>query len=158
MKKKILIIDDDASVRSSLKNILTASGYDLAVAPDGDSAQSEFAQADLLILDLNLPIQDGWDILGQVNSGYPLLPVIVITGLADQLDEHTIPGASAFLEKPIEVPALLETIEHLLNRTPEERLAQSNAFSEPWQLRSTPLGGERRGKGYPHTLKRFKTP
>src|SRR6185437_9918863 len=121
MKKRILIIDDDASIRSSLEKILTENGYQLTVAADGDSAQSEFAQADLLILDLNLPIQDGWDILGQVSAGYPLLPVIVITGLADQLDERAIPGASAFLEKPIEVPLLLETVERLLKQSPVER-------------------------------------
>jgi DNA-binding NtrC family response regulator len=156
MKKRILIIDDDASIRSSLKNILMASGYDLAVAEDGDSAQSEFAQADLLILDLNLPVQDGWDILGQVNAGYPLLPVIVITGLANQLDEQMIPGASAFLEKPIEVPALLETVERLLNRTPEQHLNEFNRYSEPWQFPSAPFGGDRRSKGYP-ALHRFKT-
>jgi len=156
MKKRILIIDDDASIRSSLQKILTENGYDLTTAPDGDSAQAEFAQADLLILDLNLPIQDGWDILGDVSSGYPLLPVIVITGLADQLDERTIPGASAFLEKPIEVPALLQTVEHLLNQTAEERVATSKRFSELWQPPGSRLATQRRAKGSAQTLKRFK--
>lgn len=152
MKKRILIIDDDASIRSSLEKILTENGFKLTAAADGDSAQSEFAQADLLILDLNLPLQDGWDILGQVNSGYPLLPVIVITGLADQLDDRTIPGASAFLEKPIEVPALLETVEMLLNRTPEERLATSRMHSDSWQR---PV--RRRSRPNAPSLKPFKT-
>lgn len=156
MKKRILIIDDDASIRSSLEKILTENGYALTVAADGDSAQAEFAQADLLILDLNLPIQDGWDILGEVSAGYPLLPVIVITGLADQLDERTIPGASAFLEKPIEVPALLQTIDRLLNQTNEERVAASKKFSELWQPPVSRLGGQRRAKSGAQTLKRFK--
>ena len=156
MKKRILIIDDDASIRSSLEKILTENGYHLVVAADGDSAQAEFAQADLLILDLNLPIQDGWDILGDVSAGYPLLPVIVITGLADQLEERSIPGASAFLEKPIEVPALLQTIEHLLNRTPEERAAESKSQSDLWQAQASRFGGERRAKSGAQTLKRFK--
>jgi len=151
MKKRILIIDDDASIRSSLEKILSENGYALTVAPDGDSAQAQFAQADLLILDLNLPVQDGWDILGDVTAGYPLLPVIVITGLADQLDERTIPGASAFLEKPIEVPALLQTVERLLNQTAEERVAASKTFSELWQPASR-IAGQRRAQ----TLKRFK--
>jgi DNA-binding NtrC family response regulator len=157
MKKRILIIDDDASIRSSLEKILVENGYQLKAVADGDSAQSEFAQADLLILDLNLPIQDGWDILGQVNSGYPLLPVIVITGLADQLDERSIPGASAFLEKPLEVPALLQTVEQLLNRTPEERLAESKTYSEFWQPSGTRLAGERRSRRGAQSLKPFKT-
>ena len=156
MKKRILIIDDDASIRSSLEKILTENGYDLAVATDGDAAQAEFAQADLLILDLNLPIQDGWDILGDVSAGYPLLPVIVITGLADQLDDRTIPGASAFLEKPIEVPALLQTMDRLLNRTPEERMAESSRHSDLLHAPASRFGGQRRTKSSAQTLKRLK--
>lgn len=158
MKKRILVVDDDSSIRSSLQKILEESGYDLTVVPDGESAQAEFAKANLLILDLNLPIQDGWDILGQVNAGYPLLPVIVITGLADQLDERMIPGASAFLEKPIEVPALLRTIELLLNRPPEDRLAESANHPELWPS-ALGRGGsvERRPRAGPHGIKRFKT-
>jgi DNA-binding NtrC family response regulator len=157
MKKRILIIDDDASIRSSLEKILVENGYHLVVAADGDSAQAEFAQADLLILDLNLPLQDGWDILGQVNSGYPLLPVVVITGLADQLDERTIPGASAFLEKPIEVPALLQIVERLLNRPPEERLAESRSHFDSWQPPSTRFGSESHTKHVAQSLKPFNT-
>jgi DNA-binding NtrC family response regulator len=157
MKKRILIIDDDASIRSSLEKILVENGYQLTAVADGDSAQSEFAQANLLILDLNLPLRDGWDILGQVNSGYPLLPVIVITGLADQLDERTIPGASAFLEKPIEVPELLQTVDRLLNQTPEEKLAESETYSEFWQPSVTRLAGERRPRRGAQSVKPFKT-
>jgi DNA-binding NtrC family response regulator len=131
MKKRILVVDDDNSVRESLQKILAEAGYSVSAAPDGESAEIGFEKADLLILDLNLPIQDGWDVLGRVNADYPLLPVIVITGLADQLDERTIPGASAFLEKPIEVTLLLETVEHLLNQTPKERIEDSSLSSEP---------------------------
>ncbi|MCI0534045.1 MAG: response regulator, partial [Verrucomicrobiales bacterium] len=69
---------------------------------------------DLLILDLNLPDRDGWDVLDHVNSCYPLLPVIIITGLIDQLDTRIIPGASVLLAKPVEAPALLKIIEELL--------------------------------------------
>jgi DNA-binding NtrC family response regulator len=155
MKKRILVVDDDGSVRGSLQNILADGGYEVRAAADGKSAEGEFGKADLLILDLNLPIQDGWDVLGQVNSEYPLLPVIVITGLADQLDEHTIPGAAAFLEKPIEVPLLLETLERLLSQTPDERMAEASRSSGPWQL---PLGqggqAERRSKP---GIRRFRT-
>jgi DNA-binding response OmpR family regulator len=155
MKKRILIVDDDISIRSSLQKILSDSGYEVSSAQDGDAARDEFRTADLLILDLNLPIQDGWDVLGHVNAGYPLLPVIVITGLADQLDEHTIPGASAFLEKPIEVSALLRTIGRLLSVPPEKR---SRGDAAVWQLPSTRSNSaERRTKAGAHGLKRFKS-
>jgi DNA-binding NtrC family response regulator len=157
MKKHILIVDDDASVRSSLEKILADSDYEVSVAEDGDSAEDDFAKADLLILDLYLPIQDGWDILGHVNSNYPLLPVIIITGLVDQLDETTIPGASAFLEKPIEVPVLLRTIERLLSQTPDERLVEAGRNSSTWQsplIRSASADG--RPKGASRVLKKFR--
>jgi DNA-binding response OmpR family regulator len=158
MKKHILIVDDDGSVRSSLQKILADGGYDVTTVAEGESAQDKFAKADLLILDLNLPTQDGWDILGHVNSGYPLLPVIVITGLADQLDERTIPGASAFLEKPIEVPALLKTIEFLLSRTPEQRLVEASKFSEVWQAPFAHVGStDRRSKTVSNGLKKFRS-
>lgn len=134
MKKRVLVVDDDNSVRSSLRKILMEAGYETTVAEDGEAAAGEFGKADLLILDLNLPIQDGWDVLGYVNSEHPLLPVIVITGLADQLDETTIPGAAAFLEKPIEVPLLLQTVEHLLSLTPGERMKESLRSTEVWAL------------------------
>jgi DNA-binding response OmpR family regulator len=158
MKNHILIVDDDSSVRSSLQKILAEGGYEVTAVADGESAQDKFAKAELLILDLNLPIQDGWDILGNVSAGYPLLPVIVVTGLADQLDERTIPGASAFLEKPIEVPALLKTIEFLLSRTPEQRLAEASRFSEPWQMPSAYAGSsERRPKTASNGFKKFRS-
>lgn len=130
MKKRILVVDDDNSIRESLKKILEESGYEVAMASDGDSATGEFAKADLLILDLNLPVQDGWEVLGFLNSEFPILPVIVITGLADQLEDRMIPGATAFMEKPLEVPALLQTIERILNQTPVERMEESKKCAE----------------------------
>jgi DNA-binding NtrC family response regulator len=150
-------VDDDASIRSSLQKILAESDYDVTVAEDGVAAENAFAKADLLILDLYLPIQDGWDILGHVNSNYPLLPVIIITGLVNQLDETTIPGASAFLEKPIEVPALLRTIERLLSQTPDERLVEAGRNSSTWQSPLIrPAAAERRPKSGGHVLKKFR--
>lgn len=156
MKKRILIVDDDSSVRSSLKNILEGAGYDVSVAIDGESAEGDFKKSDLLILDLNLPIQDGWDVLGHVNSEYPLLPVIVITGLADQLDDRTIPGAAAFLEKPIEVATLMYTIERILSQTPDQRMEEASRSSERWQMSMGRAGNsERRPK---NGIRRFRYP
>lgn len=132
MKKRILVVDDDSSVRGSLQKILTEAGHDVTVAVDGESAEGEFHKADLLVLDLNLPIQDGWDVLARVNSEYPILPVIVITGLADQLDDRSIPGASAFMEKPVDVSAFLQTVERLLNQTLDERLQEAGRAAESW--------------------------
>jgi DNA-binding response OmpR family regulator len=124
MKKRIMVVDDDPSVRVSLKKVLEETGYQVELAADGDEAEVKLTSTpvDLLLLDLNLPKRDGWDVLGLANSQHPLLPVIMITGLFDQLDTTIIPGVSVLLEKPIDVTILLKTIEKLLDETPEERL------------------------------------
>jgi len=116
MKKRLLVVDDDASVRESLKRVLEHAGYEVELAADAAEAEGKFDDHsfDLLILDLNLPDRDGWDVLERVSSSYPLLPVILITGLIDQLETLIIPGASALLEKPVEAPVILRTIEELL--------------------------------------------
>jgi DNA-binding response OmpR family regulator len=138
MKKHVLVVDDDIAIRTSLQKILADAGYAVTAVGDGGSAEGIFEKADLLILDLNLPIQDGWDILGHVNADHPMLPVIVITGLADQLDERAIPGAAAFLEKPIDVAPLLAAIECLLNKPVEERGKSLPEGTDFWQACSPP--------------------
>jgi two-component system, chemotaxis family, chemotaxis protein CheY len=132
MKKRLLVIDDDSSVRQSLKKVLEDCGYDVLVAVDGKEAESKLngCAVDLSIVDLNMPNKDGWDVLDDVTTRYPLLPIIVITGMADQLDTLRIIGAAALLKKPIDPPNLLQKIEQLLDENPEERLLRINSSRE----------------------------
>jgi DNA-binding response OmpR family regulator len=132
MKKRLLIVDDDSSVRQSLKNVLEDSGYDVLVASDGKEAESKLNSlaVDLLIVDLNMPNKSGWDVLDDVTAQHPLVPTIVITGMADQLDTLRIGGGGALLEKPIDPPNLLQRIEKLLAETPEQRLLRISSSRE----------------------------
>jgi DNA-binding NtrC family response regulator len=137
MKKRILIVDDDPSVRESLEKILVETGYDVVIATDGVDGETKLgAQAfDLLILDLNMPDRDGWDVLGCANATHPLLPVIIITGMYDQLDTTIIHGAAALLKKPIDVAPLMKVIEELLAETLEQRVGRATARNKadnPW--------------------------
>jgi DNA-binding response OmpR family regulator len=132
MKKRLLIADDDSSVRQSLKQVLEDSGYDVLEAIDGKEAESRLHELaiDLLIVDLNMPNKDGWDVLDDVPTRHPLVPIIVITGMADQLETLRIVDAAALLKKPIDPPNLLQKIEKLLAETPEERLLRINSCRE----------------------------
>jgi DNA-binding NtrC family response regulator len=137
MKKRILIVDDDTSVRESLRKVLTETGfYEVTVASDGLEGEAilKSEPVDLLVLDLNMPNRDGWDVLGSTTAETPLLPVVLITGMYDQLDTTMIPGVGALMKKPIDVPPLLETIEELLAKSVEERLSNmgSGGHFEPW--------------------------
>lgn len=135
MKKRILIVDDDVSVRESLKKVLAETDlYDVAVAADGAEGEAVLRANpfDLLILDLNMPKQDGWDVLGFTSGENLLMPVILITGMYDQLDSTMIPGVSALMKKPVDVPPLLQCIESLLSKSVQERL---------WDLQSATQRG-----------------
>src|SRR3954468_12628479 len=109
MKKRVLVADDDAAVRESLKQLLEAAGYQVKLAANGQEAVAVLAshRTDLLLLDLEMPKRDGWDVLLQLSDESSPLRVIVITGLADQLDTRLIDGVGAVIEKPLDPPVLL---------------------------------------------------
>jgi Response regulator containing CheY-like receiver, AAA-type ATPase, and DNA-binding domains len=125
MSKRILAVDDDASVRESLGKVLVQSGYTVDLATNGAEAEQLLKAGgfDLLILDLNMPDKDGWDVLALTTTEFPLMPVILITGMFDQLDSTMIPGISVLMKKPIDVPPLLEKVEELLAQTLEQRMS-----------------------------------
>jgi DNA-binding response OmpR family regulator len=136
MKKRICVVDDDSSVRESLKKVLEETGYEVILAADGKEAEGklEDPMIELLILDLNMPNRDGWDVLEEANSNQPLMPVLIITGMMDQLATTAIPGVAALMSKPIDVSTLLKKIEYLLAESPEARLRRmiGSVEAEPW--------------------------
>jgi len=135
------MVDDDESVRESLRRILEDAGYDVTLAVDGNDGEARLASGafDLTILDLNMPGRDGWDVLGAASAAYPMMPVIIVTGMFDQLDSTVFPGVAALLKKPIDVPPLMKAIEGALSETFEQRLGRATAARhvEPW----TRVGG-----------------
>jgi DNA-binding NtrC family response regulator len=139
MNKRILIADDDSAVRESLRKVLEGAGYQVLSAVDGDDAERKFTSEpiDLLLLDLNLPKQNGWNVFGFVSSQNPVLPIVIITGQSNRSDSDLAPGVSAFLEKPIDVPVLLNVIEDLLAEPFERRLRRVTSHfqrKEPTQI------------------------
>jgi CheY-like chemotaxis protein len=124
MKEKILVVDDDASVRESLGKVLADAGYEVALAADGREAveQFEHGHVDLLLLDISLPVKNGWDAFERITNEAPVLPIIIITGQANQHDMAVAAGVGAIMEKPLEVTGLLNTLQELLAESIEARL------------------------------------
>lgn len=114
--KSILIADDDSAIRGSLGRVLTHCGYSVTFAEDGQQAQEQLlsGRTDLLILDLEMPIRDGWDVLEDLQTIDPTMPVIVLTGMMDQLHSFELHGVDVLMSKPADVESLLATIERLL--------------------------------------------
>jgi DNA-binding response OmpR family regulator len=124
--KRILLVDDDPTVRGSLNEVLASEGYFVMPAENGEQALNIAASAkvDLVLLDLNMPVKNGWDTFEQLTAQNPLLPVIIITARPNQLFTALGAGVGALLEKPMDIPSLLNTVADLLAECAELRLAR----------------------------------
>src|SRR6266404_4956892 len=124
--KRILLVDDDSTVRDSLNNVLQAEGYLIIPADNGQQALdlANKSSVDLVLLDLNMPVKNGWDTFEQLTREHPLIPVIIATARPNQLFTAINAGVGALLEKPMDIPMLLRTMEKLLAETTEMRLAR----------------------------------
>ena len=122
-KAKILIVDDDPSLRRALKIRLRANHYDTVQASDGHSAiaMAQRERPGLIILDLGLPTGDGFGVLERLQESDTLssIPVIVLTARDSQFNEQRTlqAGATAFFQKPVDNHELLDAIRATLSNT-----------------------------------------
>lgn len=126
VKRRILLVDDDPAIRHLLFRLLGEEGYLVRTAANGVEAL-ELDQAtkfDLVLLDLNMPLEDGWETFKQLSTKHPLLPVILITARANQFFPALACGVGALLEKPLDFVKLFQTIRSLLEESDEARLAR----------------------------------
>jgi DNA-binding response OmpR family regulator len=82
MKPKLLVVDDDHSVRESLRKLLEAQNYEVFPARDASEALEHFNahRIDLIVLDINLGADNGWKLFETMTIKSPFVPTIVITG------------------------------------------------------------------------------
>ena len=117
---RILIIDDEPSIRESLETLLTLEGFEVTLAPDGPQGIETLSHADfdLLLLDLALPGESGIDLLPRIKELYPQLPVIMITafGTVGNVVEAIRAGAENFVQKPWDNEKLLADIRAAIAR------------------------------------------
>ncbi len=134
-KQKILLVDDDPAIRQILVRLLTEEDFVVLSAANGVEALvlSASAKFDLVLLDLNMPVKNGWETFEQMSATNPLLPIILITARPNQFFPALAAGVGALLEKPLDFTKLFQTIRELLEESEEERLARltgrSAAFS-----------------------------
>ncbi len=116
--KRILIVDDDPSIRYMLSRVLMDEGYEALSAANGrEGLETAAAQGvDLVLLDLKMPGLNGQETLRELSLLRPSLPVIIMTAFPGQLGEGTLTGVGALLQKPLDFPKLLEVIRKLLSQ------------------------------------------
>jgi len=120
-KGRILIADDEQAARTSLGQILTEDGYEVALASEGEEALRLIAEEspDVLLTDLRMPGMDGHELLKRVRQSYPDIVVIIMTahGTIRSAVQALHEGAEDYLTKPIDV----EELEHLLKQAMVKR-------------------------------------
>jgi len=123
MKAKILLADDDTSVREMLGRVLESEHYNVVYAKTGREAAAKFIAdlPDLVLLDLNMPDRDGWDAFDLMNRTHSSVPVIVITAQPQQYEHAAQLGIDALMEKPLNLPLLLVIIGNLLTESESDR-------------------------------------
>ena len=123
---KILLADDDEEVLAALNDVLRSEGYEVIMAKNGRAAIEYFHEGhiDIALLDLNMPIKGGWETFERLTTIHPLLPIIVITARPEQYPLAVAAGVGALMEKPLDLPLLLHTMEELLNEPIEQRLSR----------------------------------
>jgi excisionase family DNA binding protein len=110
-RPRILVVDDEASIRDLLAKTLALAEYDVDVAPDGRSAleRMRLYPYDLLIADLKMPGMDGLTVIREAKRYKADLPVIIITGFSTESSaiEAVNLGVAGYLTKPFRVPQVL---------------------------------------------------
>ena len=110
--QSVLVVEDDHDVRTTLNDFLSDEGYEVQTAENGKEALKRLGQhkPGLVLLDLMMPVMNGWEFLKEKNntpelSGVPVLVLSAVPG------KPYIPGALACLKKPIDLQRLMDFVE-----------------------------------------------
>ena len=119
MAKKILIVEDDHNISELLQLYLNNEGYQTVIANDGGEGIDQFRkfQPDLVLLDIMLPVMDGWGVLRTIRQDSQT-PVIMLTAKGETTDKGSglKQGADDYITKPFEMKEVLARIEAVLRR------------------------------------------
>jgi CheY-like chemotaxis protein len=112
--RRILIVDDDASIRSFIATALMSEGYAVVEAASGRDAlvEVQFDRPHLILLDVRMPGVDGWKVLDELRSAAgPQTPVVVMTASYYGQDRALQSGAQGYLAKPFDLSDLIECVD-----------------------------------------------
>ncbi len=143
MPRTILIADDEQGIRDSLQRLLEFESYRVVTVVDGPSALTAVRERsiDLALIDIKMPGMDGLEVLSQLHSDHPQLPVVIISGhgTIQTAVEATRLGAFDFVEKPIDADRLLLVIR---NGLAQRRLLKENVSLKAAVRQKTRIVGQ----------------
>ena len=129
--KKILVVDDEQQLALAVKIRLQSRGYEVVTAADGKKGLEmlEREKPDLVVLDVLMPVMDGYSCLREINAriGRGKLPIIILTARDRMKDLFELEGIEDYIIKPFDHEDLLLRIERALKRHAENRAPGTSA-------------------------------
>ena len=112
----VLLVDDDIVVRQSLEQALLLENFLVVPVGTGHEALREIGEKriDIVLLDLNLGTESGWDTLETLKRIRPRVPVVIMTGHPEQQTSKSKNSAEAFMEKPLDLALLFSKLKDLV--------------------------------------------
>lgn len=114
--KRVMVVDDEDDIRDTLALVLESEGYEVTTAANGRDALDRLDGAlapDLVLLDLMMPVMNGWDFHARLRQhpSHASLPVIAVTAFDDRTDDSLEGRAfDGYLQKPFDLDRLLSTV------------------------------------------------
>lgn len=116
MPKHVLLVEDDEDIREILSELLVATGYRVTAVTNGEEALRALRRElpDVVVLDLMMPVMDGWELRRRMLSDPELrdVPVIVMSGAADLHESASTLQVARVLEKPVPLDRILAAVRH----------------------------------------------
>jgi CheY-like chemotaxis protein len=113
---RVLVVEDDDGIRDLVDLVLSSAGYEILTASDGAAALQVIGTVhpDLVLLDMRMPVMDGWEFARRYRAGpEPHAPIVVMTAARDAAQRAAEIDANGYLGKPFEVAELLALVGHL---------------------------------------------
>lgn len=121
---RVLVVDDEAQIRTTVKMVLTQAGYDVVEAEDGEKAIQAIKaddnplMVDMLLCDIQMPKLGGLGVIDYFRTQFPSVPIVVMTGYADVRDAAQLmkQGIVDYLVKPVEKSKLVNVVNEAVNK------------------------------------------
>lgn len=132
-KQRILLCEDDENLGMLLREYLQAKGYYAELCPDGDAGYKAFLKGkfDLCVLDVMMPIKDGFTLAQEIRSVNPEIPIIFLTAktLNEDILEGFKIGADDYITKPFSMEELIARLNATLRRSFDDNKPENSIFS-----------------------------
>ncbi|MBI5189604.1 MAG: response regulator [Nitrospirae bacterium] len=123
-KAKVLVVEDEGSVRDALMRILASYGHTVVGAEDGEAALAVYEAEvgfQIVMTDLSLPGKSGWDVARAIRKKDPDIPIVLLSGwdVDESGDEYRGSGVSRLLPKPVKIKEMLALVDELVHKVTE---------------------------------------